>query len=356
MKKKLLLLVLGLSLLLFVGGCNKKEETKEKEEVNVKDYVISDHIKLGQYKGIEVEPVEAGEVTEEDIEAAILEELDEAATVIEIKDRPVENGDTVNIDYEGLKDGVAFDGGTAKGADLEIGSGTFIPGFEEQLVGAKVGETVELDVTFPEGYSKAELAGQDVVFIVTVNYIKESVVPELNIDFVKENTDYETVEEFRESIRVRLADEKKEAARKTKMNAVLTSIMESSEVISYPQSMLDKIKDNMIAEYSTYASMYGMDLPEFIQSFFGMTMEQFETELNGISEEAATQQLVVEAIVDAEKITLTEQEWTDGLAKLAEQYNYETEEFLKNYGEEAIRETLVWEKVLDYVVSQSVEV
>ena len=235
MKKRILLLVMSVSFLMLMGGCGKKNAAKDNTEdkntesddkdaegtvdktedgtdsglINVtkEDYKVSDYIKLGEYKGIKY-TVNKLEVTDADIETAIQEDLQAAATEQEIKDRDVvKDGDIVNIDYEGLKDGVAFDGGTAKDSDLVIGSGSFIPGFEDGLIGATVGKQVDIKTTFPEDYQSTELAGQEVVFKVTVNAIKEKVVPELTEDYVKENLKFDTIDAYKEDIRKKLQEE-----------------------------------------------------------------------------------------------------------------------------------------------------
>ena len=366
MKKKLIFLVLSLSILL-AGGCGKKDEinndtnqkneTNETNKTNEKDYVVSDHIKLGQYKGVEV-TVEYLEVTEEDIEYAIQMDLEEAATLVEVTDRTsVESGDTVNIDFKGMLDGVAFEGGTLTDFDLVIGSGQFIEGFEEKLIGVNVGETVELDLTFPEAYSSnEELAGQDVVFEVTVNAIQKMVTPELTDEFVKEHTDFETVDAYRESIRERLEKEYADTMKRNKTRNVLNAIIENAEIISYPQTITNRIEENMISEQTSYASMYGMELEDFLVGMYGMTLEQFNIEIASIAEEAAAQQLVIEAIMEAENIEFTEQEFQEGVSRLSIEFGYEEEEFVSTYGEDAIRETLIWEKVLDYVSAEAIEV
>ncbi|MDF2486627.1 MAG: trigger factor, partial [Herbinix sp.] len=244
MKKRVLILIVGICMIMLAGGCSKKNDlndnsedkdqntatetegtdttdtadtadttdpadttdttgttTTDKIEVVKEDFVVGDFIKLGQYKGIEV-TVTKLEVTDANVDTAIQEDLTAHTTNEEITDRTdVQNGDIANIDYEGLKDGVAFEGGTATATDLTIGSNQFIPGFEEKLIGTKVGDKVEIELTFPEDYSNSpELAGQDVVFKVTVNAIKKEVVPELNLEYVQANTDYDTVDAYREGI------------------------------------------------------------------------------------------------------------------------------------------------------------
>ncbi|MDF2540891.1 MAG: trigger factor [Herbinix sp.] len=351
MKKIAVFLVMGLSIAMLAGGCKKDDSSNSS-----KDYKLSDHIKLGEYKGVEV-TVEQLEVTDEDVETKIQTDLEAAATSEEVTDRPVQEGDIVNIDYEGLKDGVAFEGGTATGYDLTIGSGNFIEGFEEQIIGANKGDKLELNVTFPEDYTATDLAGQAVVFKVTVNAIKKSVVPELTEDFVTANTDYDTIDAYKTGVREDLAAENVETMKNNKINDVFNTIIENSEITSYPQTLIDEFKTQMTDNYTQYATQYGMELEAFIQSYYGMTLEDFNKELDAMAEEAVSQQLVFEAIIEAEGIELTDEEYQEGVTKIMTDYGFASEEeMLQSYDEETIRETLLWQKVLDFVTAEAKEV
>jgi trigger factor len=236
MKKRVMLLVVSLSIVMLAGGCGSKNDISNYQNTNntdnagsadqttdgtstdgtstdgtstdgtdasvtvpeKADYKVDDYIKLGQYKGVKV-TVDQLTVTDDNVNTAIQDDLKANATTEEVTDRKdVQNGDIVNIDYEGLKDGKAFDGGTSTGYDLTIGSGKFIPGFEDKLIGAKVGEKVSIDLTFPADYQQADLAGQAVVFNVTVNSIKKQVIPELTEEYVKSKTSYDTIDAYKE--------------------------------------------------------------------------------------------------------------------------------------------------------------
>lgn len=376
--KKRLFLAISLCVLILAGGCGKKSVSEEldsaatdttetetaddaateeetAEEAPVKeDYNVNDYIKLGEYKGVEV-TVEKLEVSEEEVDAQIKSELESNATQEEVTGRAVEIGDIVNIDYEGLKDGVAFEGGTAQGFDLTIGSGSFIEGFEDGLVGKNKGEKVALDITFPEEYQSEELAGQAVVFNVTINSIKKSVVPELTEDYVKENTDYESIDAYKKGVRTILEEDNKETMKSNKIGSVLTAIVDNSEISSFPETLIEFYSYQMKSYYTQYASMYGMEFADFLTSS-GYTEESFASELKAYAEQRASQELVLNAIVEAEKMELSDAEYKEGIAGYVEEYGYASEEeFLKTATEEQVKESLLWDKALNFVTEQAVE-
>ncbi|MDF2942968.1 MAG: trigger factor [Herbinix sp.] len=378
MKKKVLFLVMSLSILMLAGGCSKKDVANEPngtentatqapeatvaptdetatEVAPVREaYEVGDYITLGEYKGIEV-TVDKLEVKEEDIDAAIQTDLQANTTQEEVTDRAIESGDIVNIDYEGLKDGVAFEGGSAQAYDLTIGSGQFIPGFEDQLIGAKTGDKLALDITFPADYTAADLAGQAVVFNVTVNSIKKAVVPELTEEYVKANTDYDTIAAYREGTRAKLQTENEDTMKNNKINSILTSIIDNSEISSYPQTLLDYYSYEMKDYYTQYAKMYGMEFADFL-SASGMTEESFTTQQKSYAEDRASQELALNAIIKAEKIELTDDEYKAGVAKILTDYGYASEdELFKSATEAQIKESLIWEKAVNFVTEQAVE-
>ena len=379
MKKRTIMLVMGLSIVMLAGGCSKNsanegntdnkvtETADDKDETNTsdttngittvtkEDYKVSDYITLGKYKGVEV-TIEKQEVTDQDVDAAIQMELEYNAKEEEITDRKtVEDGDIVNIDYEGFKDGVAFEGGKDEGADLEIGSNSFIPGFEEGLIGATVGEQVDLNLTFPENYHAEDLAGQDVVFKVTVNSIKRLVVPELDENYVKENTEFETVDAYRQNIRESLEKEIEAEKEQEKLQSVIQAIIDGSEIKSYPENILEFYKADFKNYYIQYASYFGMDFANFLATS-GVTEEEFEAEALKFAEAMASQELVLNSIIDTEDIELTEEEYQDGLTKMASDYGYpSSEELLAVFTEKQVKEALLWQKAMDLVVAEAIE-
>lgn len=396
--KKLALLVIGMCILLLAGGCNTKDKlegkstdlsptpavtddtdakddtdttdnedttdntgivdgstpavTPEVNEVVREEVKLEDYIKLGQYKGIEVS-VEKIEVTQDDIDVKTQLSLQEGgATLTEVTGRKVKIGDTVNIDYEGLKDGVAFEGGTAPGANLLIGSGSFIPGFEEKIIGANIGDKLDVDVTFPENYNNEELKGQPVVFKVTVNKIQEYEVTE---EFVTANTDYDTVDAYKASINENLIALSEESMKTQKAASVYNKVITNSEITSLPQNLLDYYERDLKVFYTNYAISYQVDLPTIL-SAFGMTEETFNEEAIAYADAMATRDLVLGSIIKAENLVLTEEEFSEQIDIYTEEYGYSSkEEFLKNANEALLREDMLYQKAKDYIVAESIE-
>ena len=370
MKKKIFILVMSICIVLLAGGCGSKgvagntnsptptatsgTNTGNAQTVTKGDYVVDDYIKLGQYKGIKV-TVTKLEVTDDAVNAAIQDDLKAKATQKDIIGRPVQNGDTVNIDYEGLKDGVAFSGGTAKGSDLTIGSGTFIPGIEEGLIGHNIGEKVALNITFPADYSTTDLAGKAVVFNVTINSIKESVLPELTEDYVKNNSDYASIDAYKEGTRAKLQVQNEETMKNQKTNDVFTAIAGNSKISSLPQTLLDYYKNDLKNYYTQYAQANGMDFASFLGAS-SMTQADFDSQAQQYAESMATQELVIKAIIEAEKMTLTDDEYNAGVDKIVSDYGYPSkDDLLKSIDESQIRENLLMQKAMDFVTAQAVE-
>lgn len=319
-------------------------------------YVVSDYITLGEYKGIEV-TVDEIVVADADVEATIASDLEQNTTQKEITDRPVQQGDTANIDFEGMKDGVAFEGGGGQDFDLVIGSGSFIPGFEEGIIGANVGDELALDITFPEEYqNNPDLAGQAVVFNVKVNAIKEDVLPELTEEFAKDVMGHDSIEAYRVAVREELDKQAVETMKTTKINNVFAAILENSEIKSHPETLLNYYSAEMTSYYEQYASMFGMELQAMLE-MSGMTLEQHEAEVQAYAESMAAQELVIKAIIEAEKMEITEEEYNAGTEKLMADYGYATKEELLAVGtEEQLTETILWQKVLETVTDLAVEV
>lgn len=317
-----------------------------KEEYNVDDYIT-----LGQYKGVEVN-VAPAEVTEEDILFEIQSELyANGAELQEVTGRAVRLGDTVNIDYQGLKDGVAFEGGTAAGYDLMIGSGTFIPGFEEGLIGAKTGDKLDLNVTFPENYGSADLAGQPVVFKVTVNKIQEYKLTE---EYVTSNTDYADIEAYKAGIKENLLADKEAARHEEIESSVYNSVREASKISSLPQTLLDFYKNDIKIYYSNVAMAYGMDF-ESLLSAYGVTVEQFDEDALAYAKNMAERDLVINAIIKAESLELTDEEYDNEVARVAEEYGYEsTADFLAAADPNILREEIMIHKVMEFLVAEAI--
>jgi len=270
----------------------------------------ADYVTLGEYKGLPVD-YNIVDPTDEDVEEQIKTNLASRATESEVTGRPVQTGDIVNINYVGKKDGVAFEGGTSpeSGYDLTIGSGQFIPGFEDGLIGAKIGQTLDLDLTFPENYGSQELAGAAVVFTVTVNSIKEKVTPELTDALVAELDDScKTVDDYRNKVKEDLANQNMSSAVSQAKNSLVNQVIENATFKEIPTEIIDEQAEFRKMDAERYAQNYGTTLEIFVTQGLGETMEQFEAECREYAEETAKEMLVVYAIAQAEGIELTDDE------------------------------------------------
>ena len=264
-------------------------------------------------------------------------------------DRAAEDGDIVNIDYVGMKDGEPFDGGSDDGFDLTLGSNRFIDGCEEGLIGAVKGQELSLNLTFPEDYGSEELAGQAVVFDVTVNAVKESVPAVLDDDFVKEYTDYETVDAYREATRENLESYAEASALVDMQNQVFSKVMDEAQVTVTDEAVQDYYDDQM-AGYQTQAETLGIDL-ETMVSFYGMDMETFEEQLREMSEEATRQNAVIRAIADAEGMTVSDED----MEQTASDLGYEdVDAMLETAGQDVVDNYILAQKVINFLTDNAV--
>ena len=304
---------------------------------------------LGDYKGVKVS-VDAAVVTDEYLDSYIDYVLQSNMLTTEVTDRPVQEGDIVNIDYEGKIDGVAFDGGTAEGYDLAIGSGSFIDGFEDGLIGAETGETRDVEVTFPEDYHGTDVAGKDAVFTVTVNSISVETLPELTDEFVQGlGVGAETVEEYRQYAYDLLMEEQQANHDAEAEMAVLETVMNNAELQDPPEDMTNRYYSRLIDNMNYYASMYGYDLETFLS-------------LNGTSEEtimesarnAAKQLITMQAIAEAEGIEVTDEELDEEIEANAVSMGYEdADAYREALDVEGYREYMLTEKVLDFLLENA---
>ena len=311
-------------------------------------------ITIGEYKGIHaVKPVV--EVTESDIDTEVEKERYKNARMETITDRPVIGGDTVNLDYRGTIDGVAFDGGTAENYELKIGSNSFIPGFEEKMQGMFTGEERDLELTFPADYHAAELAGKDVIFHVKVNEIKSQVLPEVDDEFVKDVSEFDTVAEYRESLKKDLTMNKEASAQTTFENNVMDKLVESVEG-EIPDALIDQYIDNQINNMSASLSQYGMSFEQYLQ-MMGANVEGFRANMRPNAEKNAKSMLALEKIVELEGIELTPEEIEEGYKELAESYGMELEDIKKQITEDMVSEDLKMRKanrlVMDAAVAEA---
>lgn len=321
--------------------------------------IDTDVVTVEGYKGIEVPEVDkAAEVTDKDVESAIQSTLESKATQKEITDRAVENGDTVNIDFVGKIDGEAFDGGSAEDYPLTIGSGVFIDGFEESVIGHNAGETYDWNGKFPDNYGNAEQAGKDVVFTITVNKITQDEVPELNNKFVKSvSKKSKTVKEYKQEVKKQLIEDADTTYNDNLSSAAWEAVLDKSKVKKYPKKDVKEIEDNLIQQYKDAAEYYGMDYEAFIQEQMGASVEDFEDQVNKAAKASVKQSLVTKAIADKENIELSSDEYKKQLKLMAENYGYEDAKALKEAApEEDLKEMALNNLVKDWIAKNCVQV
>lgn len=332
------------------------EIEKGKPFVFTATVALKPEIKLGKYKGVKIEKVET-EVTDEEVDAAIEKERENSARTVAV-DRPVKDKDLTVIDFEGFVDGKAFEGGKGENYPLTIGSGVFIPGFEEQLIGAKKGEEVEVKVTFPEDYQAEELKGKEAVFKCKVNEIKEKELPELDDEFASEVSEYDTFAEYKEATKKNLSEKKAEDAKTIKEDRVIEAIIEASE-INIPEAMLETEKRQMVQDFAQRIQSQGLSMQQYAQ-FTGVTAESLLEQAGPSAEKRIKSRLVVENIVKAEKIEVTEEEYEKELERLSESYQMEIDKLKEmiagnDKAVEQIKEDLAMQKAIDFVVSNAKE-
>jgi trigger factor len=313
---------------------------------------VKPEVKLGQYKGLEVEKMDAT-VTDEDVENELKRLQENYAELVVKEDGKVENGDTAVIDFEGFVDGEPFEGGKAENYSLEIGSGTFIPGFEDQLIGMQAGEEKEIEVTFPEEYHAKELAGKPATFKVKVHEIKEKRLPALDDEFAKDVDDeVETLEQLKDKIRKRLEEMKKNEAEAALRDAVVEKAAENAE-IDIPEVMVKNETDRMLREFDQRLQMQGLNLELYYQ-FSGQDEAALREQMKEDAEKRVRVALTIEAIAKAENIEVTEEEINEELEKMAKAYNLEVEKLKELLGNlDGVKEDLKWRKTIDFLVENS---
>lgn len=319
------------------------------------EVAVKPEVTLGAYKGIEVEKQEYN-VTDEMVEAEIDKEREKIASTSEITDRPVANGDKINLDYSGSVDGVKFEGGTAEGQELTIGSGTFIPGFEEQLVGMNPGEEKDITVTFPEKYHSEELAGKEAVFHVKVNAILETNLPEADDEFAKDVSEFDTIAELRADKRKMLEEAEALHAKNVRENALITKACENATV-EIPEAMIERQIDHMLNDIRYRLSMQGISLEDYCK-YTGSSIEAMRKEMRGDAEKRVKSQLVLEAISKAEALEATAEEIEQKLDEYAAQFGDKAESFKKGLTEEDklyFADQIVLDKTIALLCDNAVE-
>lgn len=319
------------------------------------EVAIRPEVKLGKYKGVKVEKTDAG-VTDEEVDEEIGRERERSARNVEVTDRPVKDGDMTILDFEGFVDGVAFEGGKGENYSLTIGSGAFIPGFEEQLIGAEINKETEVSVTFPEDYQAEELQGKAAVFKCTVKEIKEKELPELDDEFAAEVSEFDTLEEYKADVRAKITERKEKEARDAKEEKVIEAIINDSDM-EIPEAMLLTQQRQMVDEFGQRIQMQGIPMEQYYQ-MTGNTRERMIEQVRPQAEKRIKSRLVLEAIVKAENIETTQEEFEEELKTIAEAYQIEIDEVKKTLPEESmkqIREDLAVRRAAEFVRDNAVE-
>ena len=330
---------------------------------------ITDYIEVADYKAMKVEPVTVS-VTDDELQTEINSRLEAEKTVEDVTKGTVEDGDTINIDYSGSINGVKFDGGEEEGRDLTIGSGTFIDGFESGLIGAEVGTTKNIKVTFPENYSQADLAGKDAVFAVKINSKQEEKIPELDEKFVKENSDVDTVEEYKAEVKKELTESKEQQANAEKRSEVWQDLVDQSKMKQddegndlYPEEQLQEAIDETTAMYEEVAQSNNMTLDDYIEQSLGLDKETFNTQLEEYCKMQVKQEMIMYYIADQEDIDVSRSDYKNYIKEILAQYGYTEESYEeangKSYedvaGKDNIKAATLSEKVAQFVVDNGIE-
>ncbi len=312
-------------------------------------------VKLGEYKGVVIDKIST-EVTDEDVDEVLERERRKNARQITVTDRPVQDGDTILLDFEGFVDGVPFEGGKGGDYSLKIGSGSFIPGFEDQLIGQKIGEECEIHVTFPEDYHAEDLAGKDATFKCMVNEIKYDELPELDDDFASDASEFETLEEYKADIRKNLEERREKEAREAWEEAAVSAAVENAE-IEIPGPMLEAQKERMLNEFAQRLMYQGMSFDQYVQHT-GATREKMMEQIEPQAETRIRSRLVLEAVAEAEKLEVTDEQYEEELKTMAEAYGQDIEKLREDVTEDVakmIRDDLKIRNAAEFLAENAVE-
>ena len=371
MKKRMMSMAL-LTLALLLAGCGKKQEEVQEstaQEITVEEtgvqtsniYLsaldVTNLVELGEYKGIEVKK-QSTEVPQSMVDSYVEYTMSFQSELVPVTDRDVvEEGDTVTIDYEGKKDGVAFDGGTASDYNLEIGSGSFIEGFEDGLIGVKKGETVDLNLTFPENYPAEDLAGADVVFTVTVKEIQALVTPVLDDAYVEGlgMEGVETVEDYRQTVHEMLTQQMEEEAEYQLQVSIVEAVMANSTIQEPSEELKQKYANVATRQTEKAAEYYGMDMETYVFANYGVELAEYESEIQAGAYEAAKQALLCKKIADAEGIVITDEKLNEVAEANYAALGYASVEDFKTANDmEEYRDSILLEEVLTFLVDNAV--
>jgi len=314
---------------------------------------VKPEVELGEYKGIEIEKIEVN-ITDEDVEKEIQKVAEKNARIITVEDRGIQEGDIAEIDFEGFIDGEPFEGGKGSDFPLEIGSGKFIKGFEEQLIGGRPGDDIEVKVTFPEDYGSEELAGKDAVFKVIVNDVKKKELPVIDDEFAKDVSEFDTLEEYKEDLRKKLTDAAEHRAKHELENKLIEKIVDNAKV-EIPKVMVDKQLDANMREFDASLRYQGFSLEQYLQ-MAQMDIDTFREQGREMAEKEVKTQLVLEKISQVENIQASDEEFEEEVKKLSEKYQKDKEEFMKLLRDddiEYIKSTIIARKTIDFLVENA---
>ena len=320
------------------------------------DVAVKPQVTLGDYKGVEVPKSEIA-VTDEEVDAEVKKEQDKNARTVAVEDRAAANGDITTIDFEGFVDGVAFDGGKGTDYALTLGSGTFIPGFEDQLVGANTGDHVEVKVTFPEEYQAKELAGKEAVFQCDVKKIETKEVPELDDEFAKDVSEFDTLAEYKEDVKKKLTEKKEKEARTAKENAAVDKAIENAQM-DIPELMTKTECRQMMDDFSRRMQQQGLSMEQYFQ-FTGQSMDKMMEDMKPQALKRIQTRLVLEKVAEAENIQPSEEEITEEIQKMADAYKMEADKIREAIGEsglEQMKKDMAVQKAVTVIADAAVEV
>ena len=317
---------------------------------------LKPEVTLGQYKGVEV-PKKEITVSEEEITADIDRQRNQNARDIDVDDRPVKDGDHIRLDFDGSVDGEAFEGGKASDFDLTIGSGSFIPGFEEQIVGKNIGEEFDVNVTFPEDYHEASLKGKPAVFKCKVNSISERQVPELNDDFVQDVSEFDTVDEYRADVEKKIRERKENAAKAEKETAAVKAAVANASM-DIPEAMIEEQAGRMVDEFAQQMQSQGLTIQQYMQ-FTGLDSQKLLDQMKPQAVERIKNSLLLEAVAKAENIEISDERLDEEISKMAEAYKMEKEKLYDLMGEESkkqMKDDLAVQEAVKLIAEAAVEV
>lgn len=324
----------------------------DKNVIYTATVAVKPEVTLGEYKGVTVEKAETT-VSAKEVNEKLAAELGKNARVVEVE-REIKKDDIATIDFVGSVDGVEFEGGKGEDYPLTIGSGTFIPGFEDQLIGHKAGETVDVKVTFPENYGAKDLAGKEALFVTTIKAVKEKQVPAADDEFASEVSEFDTLDEYKKDLKKTLKEQKEKAATTTNERNVIAKVVENASV-EIPAPMLEAQLDNMLYDYQTRLAQQGIPMDQYLQ-ITGQTVEQIKDQMKESAEKNLKTSLVIEAIMEKENITVADERVDEEFKKIAEQYKMEYDDLMKTVSEEqkeSMKREIAFQETIDMLVAEA---